>query len=337
MKLLSTLLLMFVLLLAGQACAGVSAEPYAISFSQEVLALAPDGTPYTPVPIIPERMQGVRSHRFDLGRGRDLVIETNISDADERGLLEVAGTIARCYNYVEQTTGRALEKGMLLYLLEFDTVPFSYTFEASFADENLWGEVRLAMVRKGESLTGPYASAGLAELLYDTLPHELGHDVLAEVDTLLHDVEGKPSHHTRWFIEGVCEVLAKGFARQEVPGLLRHFLEMRKVGSVFDDPRMSRHVFLWAQENGNGMEMESDLYGAAMLVMMSWTRHVPIAEVLDRIEHRSVPVDGFDLMAMMERMAGCDSSTMCEVADRTGKMIGVEYRQGRLPAPHWGS
>ena len=113
MKFLS-LLLMVVSILAGHAHAGVSAEPYAISFSQEVLALAPDGTPYTPVPIIPDRMQDVTSHRFDLGSGRDLVIETNIPDSEVRGLQEVADTIARCYSYVEQTTGRVLDRGMLL-------------------------------------------------------------------------------------------------------------------------------------------------------------------------------------------------------------------------------
>jgi len=48
----------------------------------------------------------------------------------------------------------------------------------------------------------------------------------------LHDVDGEPSHYTRWFIEGVCELLAKQFAQAEAPETLARSLAVRNVDDV---------------------------------------------------------------------------------------------------------
>lgn len=308
--------------LASGALAQDRSAAYEITFSQEVMAMAADGTPYPQVGIEPDRMEGVKTHRFDLGRGRLLQVETNIEDVEGRGLSQLAGVVRRSYDYVEEQTGRMLDKGVLLYLIELDTVPYAYRFEATYPGDTKWSEVRLALLRRGEALTGPYASRSLTELIYDTIPHELGHDVLAGVSTLPHDVDTRPSYQTRWFIEGVCEVLAKGFVRREAPQLMGRFLAMRNVDTVMTDPAVRDQIFGWAQHNGNLLGLESDLYGAAMLLLMAWTETVGLDLVLGEVATCPGEICGSDLVALMEASVGRSREEIVALGQEIGERLG---------------
>lgn len=337
MKWLVTCFLVFSML-AAQASADSGEALYSVIFSQEVMALGPDGTPYPSTTINPEQIAGMQHYLFDLGRGRQLVIETNISNAQERGLFGVADAVKRCYQYVEAASGGTLKKGVLLYLIEFDELPLSYAFEAAYPAEANWSEVRLALVRTGEPLVGPGAPLELTDLLYDTLPHELGHDILGELPALRHDIDGRPSYYTRWFIDGICELLAKGFARQESPQLLQRLLAMRNIGSVMERERIREQVFVWEQHNTHAMDVESDLYGAAMLLLTVWTERVPLDRLIGQIREQILPLDGAALRAMMEAVVGCDAEQVCQRADLAGKQLTREnVLTSRLEqSPRWG-
>ncbi len=310
-----------VALLATNVSAETSTSPYSVIFAQEVTALRTDGTPYPSMTINPGTIAGMQHYLFDLGQGRQLVIESNIRNAKERGLFTVADVVKRCYQYVEAASGGTLKKGVLLYLIEFDELPFSYSFEASYSAEANWSEVRLALIRTGDALVGPGASTELTDLLYDTLPHELGHDILGELPALRHDIDGRPSYHTRWFIDGVCELLAKGFSRQENPQLLQRLLAMRNIDSVMERDRIRDQVFVWEQNNSHAMDIESDLYGAAMLLMTVWTEQVPLDVLIGQIREQVLPLDGDALRAMLEVVSGCDVNGICLLADRAGKQL----------------
>ncbi len=336
MKLFTSLLL-FLVLSVSSAFAGSGEIPYAIAFTQEVMAIDPYGTPYPAVVIDPSRMTGVQSHEFDLGAGRKLRIETNVSGAASRQLAEVAGIINRTYGYIEGVSGRPLKKGILLYLLEFDAIPLSYKFEATFQDDSEWSEVRMAMLQKGESLIGPNGSRDLADLLYDTIPHELGHDILADIPAIKHDIDNRPTFSTRWFIDGVCELLAKGFASQEAPHFLGRSLRIRNVGSVLANPQVRDEVFQWAQNNNLPMDLESDLYGASMLLLMAWTESVNLKTLLDHVDHPSRAYCGPDLMAIMESTTGLDPEQVCNRAQQLGTQLNnATYVAEKVLLTSWG-
>jgi len=311
-----TLLLLFALVVTAAA----ATQP-AIIFAEEVVAISADGKRLPSVRIEPQNMAGMQRHDFDLGQERLLRIETNIHNPEQRGLNDLVATIRRCYSYIEATTGRPLERGVLLYLIELEEIPYAYSFQASYDDASLWGEVRLAMIDRGAALNGEEAPAALTDLLYDTLPHELGHDVLTQIPPLAHDIDGKDSEHTRWFIEGVCEILAKGFSQREVPALHRRFLALRNPGTVLADPRMQTAMLTWAQNNENGLVRESDLYGAAMLSMMAWTESVTLSELLEELASRRWPVHGADLVAMLQQTTGLAPQEMVVRAHAHGRQL----------------
>lgn len=317
------------------APAATAAADYAIAFSQEVTALSADGTPYPAKIIDPAKIQGMRDYPFDLGQDRVLLIKSNIQHPDQRGLPQLAGQVRRCVEYVEQASGRTLDQGILLYLIEYDTLPLSYSFEATYPTRDNWGQVRLALIQSDAPLTGPEAPAELSELLLDTLPHELGHDLLATLPALLHDIDGKPSHHTRWFIDGVCELLAKGFARQENIEEYRRFLGIRKVDLVLSDPAVREEVFQWGQDNSHAMALESDLYGASLLLLMAWTETVELATLLHTLDQPGATYRGPDLLRLMQSMTGRDSRQALLHAARIGSAIGSEHllasRRGVYP------
>lgn len=321
------LLTLFFLAFAGVSTAAT--QP-GIIFSQEIVAINADGIRLPSVQIEPEGMADLRTYDFDLGRTQLLRIVTNVQDAEGRGLVEVAGTVERCYRYIETATGREIERGILLYLIELDSVPIAYSFRASYDDPRQWGEVRLALIEQGVPLSGPDAPAHLTELLYDTLPHELGHDVLETLSHLSHDISGQSSRHTRWFIEGVCETLAKGFALQETPVLYRQFLASRHVDSVLSAPQMREDLLSWAQANQNGVVYESDLYGAAMLVVMTWTEFLPLRDLLARVQSSQKTLEGHDLLAMMQQTTGLDLQGLFLRAQANGRRLDEQRLLARL-------
>jgi hypothetical protein len=263
----------------------------------------------------------MRSYDYDLGRDRLLRIQTNITDGEERGLDDLVALVKRCYSYVEATTNLPIKRGVLLYLIEFDEIPTAYSFSASYDDASKWAEVRLALVKRDEALYDKSSMSSLSDLLYDTLPHELGHDVLDSIPQLLHDVDGNPSYHTRWFIEGVCEVLAKGFSQREAPALYRRFLSLRKVDSVLAESTIQTDMLNWSQRNDNGVVLESELYGASMLTVMAWNKSQPLGELLDDLSSRTSRVRGVDLLAMMQKATGESLSEMVKRGHVHGQQL----------------
>ncbi|BCR06831.1 hypothetical protein DESUT3_39000 [Desulfuromonas versatilis] len=326
------------LALGSPVLAAAEIPPLGVSFSQQVVSLDPSGRPYPAVNISPEQMEGIERHDFDLGRGRRLQVVTNLDNPQGRGLDEIARIVRRSYDYLETATGRSLDKGVLIYLIELDSIPLSYTFEASYPADSHWSEVRLALLRRGEQLLGPYGSADLAELIYDTIPHELGHDVLAGIPNLAHDIDGRPSYHTRWFIEGVCEILAKGFARRENSSSLQRFLATRKVGTVLGDPRVRSQLFSWSQENGYEMGLESDLYGASMLMVMAWAEQLGLPALLDRLSQCSDQLCGADLVSLMVATTGMGEEQLFERGYQLGRILreGTYLADRRLQKVGWG-
>ncbi len=321
---LSALAALLLWLPPGSAAAALSPTQYAMAFTQKVTALSPDGTFYPARIINPSKIEGMRDYHFDLGNGRSFMVKTNIKDAVRRGLPKMAERVARCYRYVEQATGRHLDKGFLLYLIQFDTLPHSYSFEATYPTRGSWGQVRLALVKRGAPLAGPGTPADLNELLLDTLPHELGHDVLATIPSLKKDVDGQPSQHTRWLTEGVCELLAKGFASREDPKAYRRFLDIRKVGTVLNDPLIRDSIYQWGQDNANQMRLESDLYGASMLLVMAWTERVDLPTLLEALDRPGTSFRGPQLLTLMEATTGRDAKQALNRAAQIGKTLDTE-------------
>jgi hypothetical protein len=315
--------------LCSVAPAAANLQPSVI-FSQEIIAVNEDGSLLPPVQIEPENMANIQTHDFDLGHERQLRIHTNIGNAEERGLNEVAATIKRCYSYIETTTGRMLNGGVMLYLIELDEVPYAYNFQASYDTATQWAEVRLALIDRGTSLANPRATNSLTDLLYDTLPHELGHDVLSSIPQLMHDIDGDVSNHTRWFIEGTCEVLAKGFSRLEAPSLYKNFLQLRNVGEVLAKTELRTNLLSWAQNNDNGMVLESDLYGAAMLTMMVWTESITMNELFTELASCNGQVCGTDLVDMMQKTTGLEPSQMLARAHSHGQKLSEKIVLTRL-------
>ncbi len=318
-SLLISLTLLFAMVFPAAASMGQNGIE--IIFSQEIVALDAMGNPYQPTIIDPAAIPEMRNLDFDLQRQRTLRVVTNLQGEQENALQRVAQIVKRSYAYVEKMTGGSLDKGVLLYLVELEQLPLAYRFEASYPADAPWQEVRLVLLRKGQPLLGPAGSHELAELLYDTLPHELGHDVLADISPLLHDIDGDPSHHTRWFIEGVCELLAKQFTHHEAPESLSRFLAMRNVDEVLSDPSVRNALFSWSQQNDNSMTLESDLYGAALLLLMAWTETLELPELLGQINSCPYPLCGVDLELLMETTTGLSQVAVVERALQIGENL----------------
>ena len=157
---------------------------------------------------------------------------------------------------------------------------------------------------------------------------------MAGISTLYHDVEGQPSFYTRWFIEGVCELLAKGFAHQEAPHLWSQFLAYRNVGSVLDDPRVRSHIFKWTNESAGGMRLESDLYGAAYLLLLNWTEKTGLKSLLHQLTKNNTSLDGVDIINMMTDSLGFDLNHTLDHASLLGRQLtGVVAQQRPLSRP----
>lgn len=307
-----------------------SVSSASVYFSQQVTAIDIDGVPYPAVKIDPTTIPGMTDHTFSLGGDRLLIIKTNIENTLDKGLNQVAEVVRRCYGFVEDQSGLSLEKGVLLYLIEVERIPLSYSFEAAYPEgSDKWGEVRMALVEKGRPLFGPNADDQFVNLMYDTIPHELGHDLLEQLSPLKGDIDGRQSFHTRWFVEGVCEFLAMNFMKSENPRRLKHFMEMRDVDSVLSDAGIRSQIFTWPQRYGDDPMLESNLYGASMLLLMAWTETQTLNEILDRINCSERAICGADLVSMMESTTGRTKEQIMDIA----MLIGSKFAQSNLAAP----
>ncbi|PLX77529.1 MAG: hypothetical protein C0614_09510 [Desulfuromonas sp.] len=295
-------LVFFSLLIGAGPC---FASPGAdLIFSQEVFALTAAGEKMPTVAVDPLEMENLRRLDFDLGRGRVLRIETNLDDAEKRGLPRFVSMVRECFEHIEASTGRSLDGDILLYLIGFDEVPISYSFQAAYSASEPWLEVRLLMVEEGEFLSGGEAADNVVDFLYDTLPHELGHDVLNGMRNLEHDIDGRTSFQTRWFIEGVCEYLAKTFSRGHTAQAQQHGLAMRAGGSELLTDTQGTALFGWQQQNDLLTRQESNRYGGSMWAMMAWFESIPLKALLDQVESAAQPMDGKGLVALLQQTAG---------------------------------
>ncbi len=224
-------------------------EAEAALFTQEAVGRSPSGHPIPVTVIDPGSMPDLGNRVYDLGYGRRLEIRTNLAPGRGAEIDSLAAVVQRCYAYLEATSHRPVPGGVLLYLLEYPERPRYYRFQAKVADSADWNEVRVALLNSGQPLLGRDASPHVTEFIYDTLPHELTHSLLTVVPTVRHDLDGQKAQGTRWFIEGVCEHLAKGFAVSESPNFWRSALAARRLNSVFLHPELRSMVMNWGQAN----------------------------------------------------------------------------------------
>ncbi len=307
------------LLLAWAAVAN-SAPPARI-FTQTGVALAADGQPLPPVAVNPADRDGLRHLSFPLGRHRELILITDLDPARDPDLDHLARIIRRCHDHVETATGRQVDGDMLLYIIAFDRLPRAYSFRVELATPGRWSQVRLAMVEPDQPLCGLGAPSQLRRLIYGTLPHELGHQLIDQQPTVRHDVGSQASHHTRWFIEGVCEWLALGFAQQECPPHAWQLLRDRRVDGVLASADLRARLMRWAQADRLSWELESDLYGAAMLLTGAWLQATPLPELLGELAASGGDHDGTALRERMLRDLHADLTGAFLLAAREGRRL----------------
>jgi hypothetical protein len=96
---------------------------------------------------------------------------------------------------------------------------------------------------------------------------------------------------------------------------------MRHVDEVLDSDSVRNSLFSWAQQNDNGMALESDLYGAAMLLLMAWTEDIALSDLLAWIDQCTTPLCGFDLEELMETTTGESRLDIMERARHIGEKL----------------
>ncbi|MDY0109651.1 MAG: hypothetical protein RBT60_06905 [Candidatus Krumholzibacteria bacterium] len=306
-------LTVLLLVLAGAA---VSAPDPVRVFSQHGMARGLDGRPLTPVVLDPDSRDDLTELSFDLGRGRVLVLRTNLSPERRHDIADLAAAVRRCHDFVEHATERRVQGDMLLYLMTFSAVPRAYTFRVELDAGDRWSQIRLALLNDRETLTGATASLHLQHLLYATLPHELGHHLINAEPTVLQDIDNRPSYYTRWFTEGVCEILAFRFAQQECPAHAWRILRDRRIDRVLKTNGLRGHLLGWAQSDRHAWDLESDLYGGAMLLVMEWLQWVPLPDLLASLAATGGQHDG---TVLLERLCRTTSMTVAEIFEHAAQ------------------
>ncbi len=308
------------LLLAVTSADATTTRPARI-FAQTGMSLDTDGQPVPPVTLDPDSRDDLVELTYDLGRGRTLVLRTNLPPARRTDTAELAATVGRCHDFVERETGRQVQGDMLLYLMTFETVPRAYSFRVELASPDRWSQIRLALLDDRDTLTGPRASLHLQRLLYGTLPHELGHHLIEARPTVLHDIGSRPSYHTRWFTEGVCETLALRFARHECPAHAWRILHDRHTDSVLDSDDLRGRLLTWAQSDQLSWDLESDLYGGAMLLVVEWLQQEPLPTLLADLADTGGDHDGASLLTRLRHATDMTLAQIFEQAAISGRHL----------------
>lgn len=279
-------------------------DAVARTFTQEANGRDDRGYALPMVDLNPANLPGFQQARFSFSDKSFLEIHHNLPADRAPELSDVAGVVQRCFQSLEQKTGRRLTGGVLLYILHYPERPRAFRFHAEVSDDAPWKEIRVAFVQGDEPLLGPGSSPHLSTLLYDTLPHELGHDLLAAQPTVRHDGWGAPPVGTRWFIDGVCELLAKDFAREENPEAWQRALSRRRVETLEQRPYQGAMVYSWGMSEGYSPLDESDLYGWAYRLVQCWDERFPLAELLKIMVERGGGFDGEGLEELLRETAG---------------------------------
>ena len=291
---------------------------YSAVFSQEAVGCRPDGSLLPQIIIDPDSMQDLRTWTYDLGAGRRLEIQTNLAVSRQAEIDSLATIVGRCYGFLEAASGRQVPGGVLLYLLQFPQPPRYYRFQADVEDAADWNEVRIALLNTTQPLLGPGAAKHVTELIYDTLPHELTHSLLETIPTVRHDLDGQDSQGTRWFIDGVCEKLAKDFAASESPVFWRTALRMRHLDAAFIRPDLGVMVWQWGQSSDFAWGDESDLYGVSMLLVTAWLENMELDQLLNLMSRQGGDLAGDDLAVLLSETAGIDRLQLLARAQRLG-------------------
>ncbi len=292
-------------IIAFCCCWGVETAA-AVVFTQEAMGCRSDGSLLPQTVIDPDSMQDMRTWTYDLGAGRRLEIQTNLAASRQVEIDSLAAVVGRCYGFLEVASGRRVPGGVLLYILQFPQTPRYYRFQANVDDSSNWNEVRIALLNSTQPLLGPGASGHVSELIYDTLPHELTHSLLSIIPTVRHDLDGQPPQGTRWFIEGVCEKLAKDFAASESPAFWRTALRARNLDGAFIRPELGLMVWDWGQSSEMAWADESDLYGLSMLLVEAWLEFMELDQLLDLMSRRGGDLAGADLRILLGELTRID-------------------------------
>lgn len=304
---------------------------WAGTFKQEALSYLTDGSPLPATLIQPATMPHKQDLDFSLGQGRKLRIETNLPPTRNPEIEQLAGVVQRCYQYLERETGRTIPGGVMLYLVQFEQRPRCYRFSAETDDADGWAQVRVALLDANQPLLGTGASAHVTEFLYDTLPHELTHNLLMVKPTVRHDLDGGPTLGTRWFIEGVCEKTAKGFSAQEDPAFHRQALRDRNIEAVFSHPELKTMVWHWGQNDHLSWSDESDLYGLSLLMVTAWCEYVALPDLLARMSAEGGTLDGTDLINLLQTTSPLNRSQLLARAGEWGWRLSAPATVSSLP------
>ncbi len=290
-------------------------------FTQETFGVDFQGNALPQTVIDPAAWRDLSVHQYDLGAGRQLEIQTNLAPTRQAEIDSLAAVVYRCYVHLESATQRDIPGGVLLYLLEFEQRPRLYRFQTETQAADNWSQVRLAMLDRGEALLGEGSSHHVAEFVYDTLPHELTHNLLTTVPTLRHDRDGAAPQGTRWFIDGACEMLAKSFAAREAPDFWRQALVARRVSSALSNPELFDLVWRWGQQDDLSWSEESDLYGVSLLLLTAWTRQIELPTLLNLMSARGGDLDGADLSALLQETARLNRTDLTASAQKIGRQL----------------
>ncbi|MCB1162446.1 MAG: hypothetical protein R3C71_00195 [Candidatus Krumholzibacteriia bacterium] len=279
-------------------------------FRQERSATYADGRTIPPLSVSEDLLETGPRREFALPGGRRLLVVGALSSDREAELSDVAALVREAVAHATTATGLPLPGNILLCLLEVERVPTAYRFEAREPSDASWCELRLAFVERSRPLLGPGATPEFLELLYDTLPHELGHDLLDQVPGLRQDLDGGPSTGTRWFCEGVCELIAKSFAQRLDPQQARRYRADRDVGSALRTAGWLQALLDWRQDSALDPAAESRAYGLAWRLVETWDDHRPLRELIAELARSATPTDGPRLRALLARDLGTDEATL---------------------------
>lgn len=285
-------------------------ESHAVEFSQETRGAQGAGYTQAKRNLDPNQFPDLWTCRFSLGGGRDLEIRTNLASARQDQLQKLAAVVRAQYAYLAQETGRQVPGGVLLYLLEFPDPPRWYRFSVELPDPSPWNEVRVALLSQDRPLTGPGASAHLTRFLFDTLPHELTHSLLVTEPTIRHDHEGGGSQGTRWFIEGACEMLAKGFRDHFLAEQGQSLPPCLASGSGWIPVRLRQEIWTWGQDDSRKLSTEVGFYHLAQNLVESWCRRVDLKSLLEIMSARGGDHDGDGLEVILRETTGWDPALL---------------------------
>lgn len=297
------------LLLATAISTVFSSPARAVVFTQETFSTHQSSGASSQVVLNPATLSQMQTHQFDLGHGRQLEIQTNLPSSRQYELSEVAAVVRDCYQYLEAETGRTVDGGVLLYLLQFPQRPRYYKFSVEVPDSSQWNEVRVALLDEDQPLLGRRASRHVTEFLFDTLPHELTHSLLANTPTVRHDLDGKRSCGTRWFIEGVCEKMAKGFgAAAYAQGHSGSTITSGRNSSFPSE--VQQKIWTWGQESGFEPAQETRCYELARWLVSAWCSEIELSRLLEVMHGSGGDTDGEDLLTLLAETTGWQESRL---------------------------